>query len=174
MRTPLNGFRSQISSVIASSDEDQGVAAAQLAHRPILQCDALDLNVGEPADPVLVGRVGPLRTRVAFGPGLEGAASRSCERPPRRRTRCRFSPKRSATVSPPVLLIAVVRDLGHAARSASADFPDNPVEKLARRAESQGTLRNADRASSRGFGSGRAGRGKLRHPAECARLDSNQ
>jgi hypothetical protein len=40
-------------------DEDEGVAAAQLMHRPVVQGDALNLDVGDAGDPVLVGRVGP-------------------------------------------------------------------------------------------------------------------
>ena len=40
-------------------DQGEGVAAAQLAHRPVLEGDALDLDVEDAADPVLVGRVGP-------------------------------------------------------------------------------------------------------------------
>jgi hypothetical protein len=41
-------------------DQGESVAAAQLAHWPLLQEDALDLNVEDAADPVLVGLVGPL------------------------------------------------------------------------------------------------------------------
>jgi hypothetical protein len=39
--------------------QGEGVAAAQFVHRPVLQGDALNLDVGDAGDPVLVGRVGP-------------------------------------------------------------------------------------------------------------------
>jgi hypothetical protein len=45
------------------------MAAAQLAERPVLQRDALDLNVGNAADAVVVRRVGAFRARMALGPG---------------------------------------------------------------------------------------------------------
>jgi hypothetical protein len=84
MRMPLNGLRSQTSSEDADGaggsstfvrqhvvDQGEGVAAAQLVHRPVLQGDALNLDVGDAGDPVLVGRVGPLGSRVALDPGGE-------------------------------------------------------------------------------------------------------
>lgn len=55
-------------------DQGESVAAAQLAHRPVLQPDALDLHVGDTADSVLVGRVGSLGSGVALGPGGEVVA----------------------------------------------------------------------------------------------------
>lgn len=45
------------------------MAPAQLAQRPVLQRDALDHYVGNPADAVVVRRVGAFRSRVALGPG---------------------------------------------------------------------------------------------------------
>lgn len=93
---PLKGLRSQTSSVIASSahcregaedpyrtggcstfsrqhvvDQGKGVAAAQLMHRPVLQGDALNLDIGDAGDTVLVGRVRPLGSRVALDPSGE-------------------------------------------------------------------------------------------------------
>jgi len=50
-------------------DQGEGVTSAQLAERPVLQGDALDLYVGNPADAVVVRRVGALGSRVALGPG---------------------------------------------------------------------------------------------------------
>jgi hypothetical protein len=41
-------------------DQSESVTAAQLAHRPLLQRDALDLYLEDAADPVLVGLVGAL------------------------------------------------------------------------------------------------------------------
>jgi hypothetical protein len=52
-------------------DQGEGMAAAKLAQRPSLQRDALDLNLEDAADPVLVGRVGSLRARMAGRPGGE-------------------------------------------------------------------------------------------------------
>jgi hypothetical protein len=42
-------------------DQGEGVAAAQLAHRPLLELDALYLDLEDAADPVLVGLVGAFR-----------------------------------------------------------------------------------------------------------------
>jgi hypothetical protein len=39
-------------------DQSESVAAAQLAHRPLLQRNALHLDLEDAADPVLVGLVG--------------------------------------------------------------------------------------------------------------------
>jgi hypothetical protein len=50
-------------------DQGEGVAAAELAERPVLQGDALDLHVRDAGDPVVVGRVGAFGARVALGPG---------------------------------------------------------------------------------------------------------
>ena len=50
-------------------DQGEGVTAAQLAHRPVLQGDALDLYVGHSADAVVIRRVRALGSRVALGPG---------------------------------------------------------------------------------------------------------
>lgn len=41
-------------------NQGEGVTSAQLAERPILQRDALDLYVGDTADAMVVGRVGAL------------------------------------------------------------------------------------------------------------------
>jgi hypothetical protein len=45
------------------------MAAAQLVQWPVLERDALDLHVEDPADPVVVRGVGAFRTWVAFSPG---------------------------------------------------------------------------------------------------------
>src|SRR3954453_14763876 len=50
-------------------DQGQRVAAAQLAQRPVLQRDALDLYVGNTADAVVVRCVRSFRPRMALGPG---------------------------------------------------------------------------------------------------------
>ncbi len=55
----------------SSARATSGRSTARLAQRPVLQGDALDLHVDEPADPVLVGRVGPFRPRTPLGPGRE-------------------------------------------------------------------------------------------------------
>jgi hypothetical protein len=52
-------------------DQGEGVAAAQLPHRPLLQGNALDLYVEDAADAVLVGGVGALGARMARRPGGE-------------------------------------------------------------------------------------------------------
>jgi hypothetical protein len=49
-------------------DQGEGVAAAQLPYRPLLQGNALDLYVEDAADSVLVGCVGPLGARMASRP----------------------------------------------------------------------------------------------------------
>ena len=55
-------------------DQGEGVAAAKLAHRSVSQGDALDLYVGDAADPVLIGGVRPLGSWMALGPGGEVVA----------------------------------------------------------------------------------------------------
>jgi hypothetical protein len=52
-------------------DQGEGVAASQFVHWPVLQGDALDLDAGDAGDPMLVGRVGPLGSRVALDPSGE-------------------------------------------------------------------------------------------------------
>jgi hypothetical protein len=49
-------------------DQREGMATAQLAERPVLEEDALDLYIGDPTDSVVVRCVGPLGARVALSP----------------------------------------------------------------------------------------------------------
>ncbi len=52
-------------------DQSEGVTAAQLAHWPLLEWDALYLDLEDAADPMLVGLVGAIRARVMGRPGGE-------------------------------------------------------------------------------------------------------
>lgn len=52
-------------------DQGEGVPSAQLPHRPLLERHALDLDLEDAADAVLVGRVRALRAWVASRPSRE-------------------------------------------------------------------------------------------------------
>ncbi len=126
-------------------DQDQGVAAAQLAHRPILQRDALDLHVDEATDPVLVGRVRPLGSRVALRPRREVRAQRvgSVRDPVRLVDRpLGVGLPGEGAVSP------VPGRLGDVMLAISAAIPGNPYD-LARRVAAAGGRLAPHTASSR-------------------------
>lgn len=109
-------------------DQGKRVAPTQLAHRPLLQRQALDLDLEDAADPVLVGGVGPLRPRMLRRPGREVLAEgvRTCRKPVRLVDRFL-----GFALEPERPFAAIPAGLGDVALAVLAGVPRNP-DDLAR------------------------------------------
>jgi hypothetical protein len=112
-------------------DQGQGVTAAQLAHRPLLQRQSLDLDLEDATDPMLVGGVGPFRPRVLSRPGGEVLAEGvgTCREPV-----CLVDRFLGFTLEPEGPFAAVpawLRDVALAVQAGVARHPDDLAGRVA-------------------------------------------